>query len=322
MSLVCTALTSSLWAPALGGKPTPRGGKKKSIRSYFEVSEGIPGRTWWRSKAASGCPPLGSGASRDASRGRVGRRWLRCESFPLHSGSHWHRGRSYNSTGGTEALGHRGRYAESSLHCSLSWYRFLGLHCPGTPGMDQGRSRLPSLPWWWGYSTGALEASASPFRLPGLLGIRDVLCDKPLHYISSSHWKDAILLWHCTVGERHFLFRPVSDVSPQQAPQPAVNLVRGISRLPPPLLRKNSRSRGCPRVRNPAGAGHARPLPRCGPCSRGLCRGRSLPLLCVQAFHVSHDPFVFPTACALTFVFLKIFYFGFAATVQACGILK
>lgn len=36
--------------------------------------------------------------------------------------------------------------------------------------------------------------SASPFRLPGLLGIRDVLYYKPLHRISSLHWKDAILL--------------------------------------------------------------------------------------------------------------------------------
>lgn len=55
-------------------------------------NEGIPGRTWWRSRAACGCPPLGSRASPDASHGRVGKRWLRCESFPLRSGTHWHRG--------------------------------------------------------------------------------------------------------------------------------------------------------------------------------------------------------------------------------------
>lgn len=40
------------------------------------------------------------------------------------------------------------------------------------------------------------------------------------------------------------------------------------------------------------------------------------------AFLISHDPFVFPTVCALTSVFLKTFYFGFAATVRAWRILK
>lgn len=99
-----------LWAQARGWNPSPRGqqGKSKGVRCFLEKSEGIPGRTWWRSRAVSGCPPLGSGAWRGASRGRVGRRWLRCESFPLRSGSHWHRGRSYNSTRATRALGHTG----------------------------------------------------------------------------------------------------------------------------------------------------------------------------------------------------------------------
>lgn len=79
---------------------------------------------------------------------------MRCESFPLRSGSHWHRGRSYNSTGGTGALGHRGCYAESSLHCSLSWYHSLGLHCSSRPGRGQHWPSLCSLPWWCGYFMG------------------------------------------------------------------------------------------------------------------------------------------------------------------------
>lgn len=179
--------------------------------------------------------------------------------------------------------------------------------------------------------------SASPFRLPGLLRIRNMSCYKPLHYISSSNRKDAVLLCHCTGGERHALFWPVSDVLPQQAPQPEVlvNLVPGISHVPlallgnssgshmlSALLGNSSRSQVCPGGAKPHGgmacnapaqllASLAPPpapaLP--WPCFWGPGHGHSLPLLCLQAFRISHDPFVFPTVCALTLVFFPNCFF-------------
>lgn len=185
----------------------------------------------------------------------------------------------------------------------------------------------------WGLS----RPSASLFRSPRLLGIWDIYAINPS--ITSPPLDGKMQFSFDVVLERYFLFWPVLDVLPQQVPQPAVlvNLLSGISHVPLALLGNTSRSQVCSGVRNPSGARRAAPCPAAGvtgtagslavpallwPCFWGPGRGRSFPLPCVQAFCISHDPFVFPTVCALTLFFLKTFYFGFTATVQACSILK
>lgn len=118
----------------------------------------------------------------------------------------------------------------------------------------------------------------------------------------------------------------------QQTPQSAVpeNLMLGISHVLLALGGNSSKSQVCSGVQNPMGAQHELPPAQllallaaslslcccCGHMLEGAGPWSLALLLCIQAFCVSHDPFVFPTVCTLTFVFLKTFYFGFTATVQ------
>lgn len=96
---------------------------------------------------------------------------------------------SYNSTRATRALGHRGAYAEGSLHCSLSCHCSLGFHSPAPQGQAEAAPACPVSHGGEAALGGLSRPSASPFSLPGFSGIMLM----PLQYISP-HRKEAIPL--------------------------------------------------------------------------------------------------------------------------------
>lgn len=92
-----------------------------------------------------------------------------------------------------EGPGHRGCYAEGSLHCSLSWYCSLGFHSRAPQGHIKAAQACPVSHGGEAAPQG-LSTSASAFSLPGLAGIRDGLY--PLHPSTTSPH----------VGKRQFPF--------------------------------------------------------------------------------------------------------------------